>query len=331
MSLMLSLGQSLKGRMGLYTIKKHLQDGVWLATDEHQQKFIAKSVRHFRLQNERDILLRFQHRTSSIRPLIEEFQDSNAPPTLILKHLDDDVLKASNKQQLTNSEVKFVAKKVLEALAVLHDEGFVHTDIKPSNVLVNYGQHGFRFTDVQLADFGSTVHVDSVHAQRGDPIGTPIFRSPEAHLQMKWDTATDIWSFGTMASLNIAAEELGLDTNNNLTKQLISLLYGAGFHIFKPDVPPDHDEYDVKILLNHHRCFGPFPETYEQIADQQRFAVLTWVMQNSPPETLRPFHLTTSKEIHQNDKEFVLRIMRLDPRDRPSARQLLEDQWFHQS
>ncbi|KAL4984446.1 kinase-like domain-containing protein [Aspergillus falconensis] len=306
----LFLGQTLKSRTGLYTIKKRLQDCVWLATNKYQRYVIAKSVQHFRLQNERDVLLRFQHRTSSIRPLIEELEDFNAPPTLILKYLDDDILNASNKRQLTRSEVKFIAKKVLEALAVLHDEGFVHTDIKPSNVLVNYGQRNSRFTDVQLADFGSTVHVDSVHAQRGDPIGTPIFRSPEAHLQMRWGTETDIWSFGAM---------------------LISLLYGAGFHIFKPDVPPDHDEYDVKILLKHHRCFGPFPESYEQIADQQRLAVLTWVMQNSPPDTLRPFHLTTTKEIHQDDRNFVLRIMRLDPRDRPSARQLLEDQWFYQS
>lgn len=308
MSSTLFLGQTLKGRTGLYTIRKQLQDCVWLATNESAQKVIAKSVRHFRLQNERDILFRFQRRTSAIRPLIEELEDTNSPPTLILKYLDDDVLNASNKQRLTHSDVVFVARKILEALAVLHDEGFVHTDIKPSNVLVNYGQSDLRFQDVQLADFGSTVHVDSIHAQRGDPIGTPIFRSPEAHLQMKWGTATDIWSFGAT---------------------LISLLYGSGFHIFKPDVPPDHDEYDVKILLKHHRCFGPFPESYEQIADQQRLAVLAWVMQNSPPETLRPFHLTTTEEICQDDKNIVLRIMRLDPRDRPSARQLLEDQWFN--
>lgn len=73
---------------------------------------------------------------------------------------------------------------------------------------MNYGQSDLRFQDVQLADFGSTVHVDSIHAQRGDPIGTPIFRSPEAHLQMKWGTATDIWSFGATASFNLAAGDL---------------------------------------------------------------------------------------------------------------------------
>lgn len=71
-------------------------------------------------------------------------------------------------------------------------------------MLINYGLDDVRFNDVQLADFGSTVRADSSYAQQGDPIGTPIFRSPEAHIQMKWSTATDIWSFGTMASHSIA-------------------------------------------------------------------------------------------------------------------------------
>jgi serine/threonine protein kinase len=75
------------------------------------------------------------------------------------------------------------------------------TDIKPSNVLVNYGNDETnRFTDIQLCDFESTVKDDSKHALDGAQIGTAMFRSPEAHLEMRWGTPTDIWSFGTMAS-----------------------------------------------------------------------------------------------------------------------------------
>ena len=55
-----------------------------------------------------------------------------------------------------------------------------------------------RFKDVEIADFGSTVSQESKYALDGDPIGTPIFRSPEAQLGMRWGTPTDIWSFGTM-------------------------------------------------------------------------------------------------------------------------------------
>lgn len=72
-------------------------------------------------------------------------------------------------------------------------------DIKPDNVLVNHGQHT-RFADVELADCGNTVHVDSIFAKDRDIIGAPIWRSPEAQLQIGWGTPTDIWSFGTMVS-----------------------------------------------------------------------------------------------------------------------------------
>lgn len=48
---------------------------------------------------------------------------------IILQYLDDDILHASNTQRLTRPEVKYVAKRVLEPLAVLHDHGFLHTNI----------------------------------------------------------------------------------------------------------------------------------------------------------------------------------------------------------
>lgn len=88
---------------------------------------MIKSVRHFRLENERDILKRFQSRTSSLRPLIDEIEDPSDPPALVLKHLDDDLLNASATQRLTRQEIKQVAKKTLEALKVLHGDGYVHT------------------------------------------------------------------------------------------------------------------------------------------------------------------------------------------------------------
>ncbi|OJD12927.1 STE protein kinase [Emergomyces pasteurianus Ep9510] len=262
---------------------------------QNKETVVVKSVRHCRLQNERDVLLRFKCRTPYLRALLDEIEDPPGPPALILRHLDDDLLHASNRKRLSRLEVKYIARRVLEALAVLHGEGYVHTDIKPSNVLVNYRQnemHEIRFSDVQLADFGSTVHMNSPYAQNGDPVGTPIFRSPEAQLQMRWGTETDIWSFGAMAS------------------------------------PYHTKRYVTEILMKHHQCFGPFPASYEEIANQDRIAVLMWIMQNSPPETLRPFRLTSAREICQEDKDIVLKIMKLDPRDRPTASALLEDGWF---
>ena len=99
---------------------------------------MIKSVRHFRLGNERDILKRFQTRTPSLRPLIDEIEDPPNPPTIVLKHLDDDLLNASATQRLTKLEIKCVAKKVLEALKVLHEDGYAHTGMMVVYSFVGY-------------------------------------------------------------------------------------------------------------------------------------------------------------------------------------------------
>lgn len=89
---------------------------------------VVKSVYdHHRIQNERDILRHFQARSPYIRPLIDEIEDPTEPTTIVLKHLDDHLLQASIKKTLNRKEIKYVSKRVLEALSVLHENGYVHT------------------------------------------------------------------------------------------------------------------------------------------------------------------------------------------------------------
>jgi hypothetical protein len=88
---------------------------------------VIKSVRHWRLENERDILKRFQSRSSVFRPLIDEIEDPIDPPAIVLKHLDDDLWNADAVKRLTGREIKQVARVVLEGLRVLHEDGYVHT------------------------------------------------------------------------------------------------------------------------------------------------------------------------------------------------------------
>lgn len=45
-----------------------------------------------------------------------------------------------------------------------------------------------------------------------------------------------------------------------------------------------------------------------------------------PPE--KPFHRVTKREVPPADNKFIRKIMKLDPRDRPTAEQLLADEWF---
>lgn len=88
-----------------------------------KQNVVLKSAPDFLLRKEREILNRFQN-TRSLRRLIDDVQD---PPLLVLEYLDTSLLAESTKEKLESSDVKRVAKTVLQALAALHEEGIVHT------------------------------------------------------------------------------------------------------------------------------------------------------------------------------------------------------------
>jgi hypothetical protein len=51
-------------------------------------------------------------------------------------------------------------------------------------------------------------------------------------------------------------------------------------------------------------------------------------MKTIPPEKEKLFLRISELEIPKEDKEFILRIIKLDLRNRPSARELLPDKWF---
>jgi serine/threonine protein kinase len=91
---------------------------------------VIKSVQdHPRVEKERNVLQRFQHRTLYLRPLIDEINEPSVPVTIVLKHLQGDLLDASVAKALNRRELKYVSRCILEALKALHEDGFVHTGI----------------------------------------------------------------------------------------------------------------------------------------------------------------------------------------------------------
>jgi casein kinase II subunit alpha len=88
-------------------------------------KVIIKSATKYRLDNERDVLKHFYARPG-IRQLLDETQN---PPSLVLKHFDDNLLTASNSKRLETPKITFIANSVLEALQALYEDGYVHTGI----------------------------------------------------------------------------------------------------------------------------------------------------------------------------------------------------------
>ncbi|KAI1194143.1 STE/STE20 protein kinase [Nemania serpens] len=316
MSSLLNLGQVLWGRSGAYTVSKKIKDIVWLARSQKDDLVILKSVAgHPRVENERDVLQRFQAKSPYIRPLIDEIQDPAEPITIVLKHLDTDLLKETVKRPLSRKEIKHVSRRVLEALNTLHEDGYVHTDIKLDNIFLNLKKDEIkkdeiRFSDVQLGDFGGSYPQDSHWAKSGTPVGAPIWNSPEILMNLPWNTATDIWSFGNV---------------------VISLIYGGDFNIFRPKgFKFGDEEFNVEIVKEQYRFFGPWPPKIQEIVDEETFTSILYIMHIIPPEKMTHFQRVAEREVVKKDKDFILKIMKMDWRDRPTAKELLQDEWFRE-
>ncbi|TVY36486.1 Casein kinase II subunit alpha [Lachnellula subtilissima] len=277
-------------------------------------KFIIKTAPQGCLENERDVLKHFRTRPY-IRQLLDE---TETPPSLILQHLDDNLLHASSVKTLESSDVKFVAKRVLQAVQALHEDGYTHTDIKPDNILVNYGTGSSRFADVQLADLGDVTRIDPKDYLRvgmdGPHMGAPIFRSPEAMMQLRWGQSTDIWSFGTT---------------------LISLIWGLNWHMFKPDprdATADDEEYLIHILIRQLAHFGPVTKSYIDLIpreDGDRWQILATATQYIKDNLKqRPFKIIEDDCLTEEDREFFVKGYEVEPEGSSTARQLLQDKWF---
>jgi serine/threonine protein kinase len=97
-------------------------------------------------------------------------------------------------------EALTVLVDVCDALAAAHAEGIVHRDLKPDNIYLAESKTGDR--TVKLLDFGiaKLLRQDEALQQTrtGQPMGTPLYMSPEQCLGRSIDHRTDVYSLGVI-------------------------------------------------------------------------------------------------------------------------------------
>ncbi|NCC59040.1 MAG: serine/threonine-protein kinase, partial [Synergistales bacterium] len=106
-----------------------------------------------------------------------------------------------------------VLREISSCLAVLHDNGILHLDLKPGNVLV---RSEFPL-DLVLTDFGIASILDSELSKKFTKSrGTPMYQSPES-ITGTMGKASDWWGLG-MIALEIAS---GAHPFRGLSQQVI--------------------------------------------------------------------------------------------------------------
>ncbi|MFZ9889908.1 MAG: serine/threonine-protein kinase, partial [Myxococcota bacterium] len=92
-----------------------------------------------------------------------------------------------------------IGAQVCEAVAAVHDAGFIHRDVKPENILLT--RHPTRGTVAKLLDFGIAKLVDTAVGEPQAPdlssgFGTPAYMSPEQLVGGVVDHRADVYGLG---------------------------------------------------------------------------------------------------------------------------------------
>ena len=93
---------------------------------------------------------------------------------------------------LPESDVRLYTRMIVKGLCHIHEKGYVHCDIKPSNILVFPTEGGGN--KVKIADFGLSKRVGEERAlQLPQFSGTPAYMSPESVVYGEDEPPLDVW------------------------------------------------------------------------------------------------------------------------------------------
>ena len=196
--------------IGRYHILEQLGQGgmatVYKAYDTRLERDVAIKIIRSDLFGKsvlNQILKRFEREAKALARLdhphiikVFDYGEYQGSPFLVMQYIQSGTLKQRLGKPLPYQQAAELIKPVAEALAYAHQQGVLHRDVKPSNILItNRGQP-------VLTDFGIAKLLEDTETLTltgtGVGIGTPEYMAPEQGLGKPLDGRADIYALGVV-------------------------------------------------------------------------------------------------------------------------------------
>ncbi len=197
----------LLGRLGRYEVERVVGSGgmgiVMKAYDTELHRIVALKVLAEHLASNASARRRFAREAQAAAAVIHpnvipiyNVETEGELPYLVMQYVQGHSLqtKVDRDGPLPIEEALRIAKQTAAGLAAAHDQGLVHRDVKPANILLEEN-----VDRVLLSDFGLARTVDDASLTRtGVVAGTPHYMSPEQARGESIQCVSDQFSLGAV-------------------------------------------------------------------------------------------------------------------------------------
>jgi serine/threonine-protein kinase len=180
---------------------------VWRAVDRRTDEIVAAKLLRSEHVSDRDLVGRFIRERSILTQLrhpnivaVRDLVVEGERLAIVMDFVDGGSLRdvLHDVGPLEPALAVGVAAAVLDGLASAHDQGVLHRDIKPDNVLLTETWRLLRPGDLRLTDFGiARIVADGAGTTTG-LLGTPEYMSPELLTTGECDLSTDVYGVGIL-------------------------------------------------------------------------------------------------------------------------------------
>jgi predicted Ser/Thr protein kinase len=184
---------------------------VFRARDAQLGRRVAIKILHERYADDPEYLERFRREARAVARLshpnivtVIDRGDDGGRQYIVFEHVEGENLKelVQRTGRLPVRRALELVLPVAQGLAFAHEQGLVHRDVKPQNVLLS------REGEVKVTDFGiaRSLHVEHGVTQTGTVLGTGEYLAPEQASGDPVSPATDVYSLGVVLWELLAGE-----------------------------------------------------------------------------------------------------------------------------